>query len=40
MMRHAQADNARLLKVFPKGFALDAHGDVFEKQSNEIKNSL
>jgi len=24
MMRHAQADNARLLKVFPKGFALDA----------------
>jgi 2'-5' RNA ligase len=24
MMRHAQADNACLLKVFPKGFALDA----------------
>ena len=24
MMAHAQADNARLLKVFPKGFALDA----------------
>jgi 2'-5' RNA ligase len=24
MIRHAQADNARLLKVFPKGFALDA----------------
>src|SRR5258708_5430502 len=24
MMQHAQADNARLLKVFPKGFALDA----------------
>jgi 2'-5' RNA ligase len=24
MMRHAQADNARLLKNFPKGFALDA----------------
>jgi 2'-5' RNA ligase len=24
MMRHAQADNARLLKLFPKGFALDA----------------
>jgi hypothetical protein len=24
MMRHAQADNARLLKVFPKGFDLDA----------------
>jgi hypothetical protein len=24
MMGHAQADNARLLKVFPKGFALDA----------------
>jgi 2'-5' RNA ligase len=23
MMRHAQADNARLLKVFPKGFTLD-----------------
>ena len=23
MMQHAQADNARLLKVFPKGFALD-----------------
>ncbi len=24
MMRHAMADNARLLKAFPKGFALDA----------------
>jgi hypothetical protein len=24
MMQHAQADNARLLKAFPKGFALDA----------------
>ena len=24
MIQHAQADNARLLKVFPKGFALDA----------------
>ncbi|WP_439925602.1 2'-5' RNA ligase family protein [Nitrobacter sp. JJSN] len=24
MLKHAQADNARLLKVFPKGFALDA----------------
>jgi 2'-5' RNA ligase len=24
MMAHARADNARLLKVFPKGFALDA----------------
>jgi 2'-5' RNA ligase len=24
MMEHAQADNARLLKAFPKGFALDA----------------
>jgi 2'-5' RNA ligase len=24
MMQHAKADNARLLKVFPKGFALDA----------------
>jgi hypothetical protein len=24
MIRHAQADNARLLKAFPKGFALDA----------------
>ena len=24
MMGHAQADNARLLKSFPKGFALDA----------------
>jgi len=24
MMQHARADNARLLKVFPKGFALDA----------------
>ncbi len=24
MMRHALADNARLLKEFPKGFALDA----------------
>ena len=24
MMAHAKADNARLLKVFPKGFALDA----------------
>jgi hypothetical protein len=24
MLRHAQADNARLLKNFPKGFALDA----------------
>ena len=24
MMQHAQADNARLLKVFPKGFPLDA----------------
>jgi hypothetical protein len=24
MVQHAQADNARLLKVFPKGFALDA----------------
>jgi hypothetical protein len=24
MMRHAHADNARLLKAFPKGFALDA----------------
>jgi 2'-5' RNA ligase len=24
MIAHAQADNARLLKVFPKGFALDA----------------
>src|SRR6266516_4936109 len=24
MLRHAQADNARLLKAFPKGFALDA----------------
>ena len=24
MIRHAQADNARLLKDFPKGFALDA----------------
>jgi hypothetical protein len=23
MIQHAQADNARLLKVFPKGFALD-----------------
>src|SRR5215469_296914 len=23
MLRHAQANNARLLKVFPKGFALD-----------------
>src|SRR5271169_3952608 len=24
MMQHAKADNARLLKEFPKGFALDA----------------
>jgi hypothetical protein len=24
MLRHAEANNARLLKVFPKGFALDA----------------
>src|SRR5260370_29080145 len=24
MVQHAQADNARLLKAFPKGFALDA----------------
>ena len=24
MIQHAKADNARLLKVFPKGFALDA----------------
>jgi hypothetical protein len=24
MIQHAQADNARLLKVFPKGFVLDA----------------
>jgi phosphoserine phosphatase len=24
MLRHAEADNVRLLKVFPKGFALDA----------------
>jgi hypothetical protein len=24
MIQHAQADNARLLQVFPKGFALDA----------------
>ena len=24
MIQHAQADNARLLKAFPKGFALDA----------------
>src|SRR5258708_17976781 len=24
MMQHAKADNARLLKAFPKGFALDA----------------
>src|SRR5271169_5744387 len=24
MIQHAQADNARLLKVFPKGFAFDA----------------
>jgi len=24
MIQHAHADNARLLKVFPKGFALDA----------------
>src|SRR5258707_2026840 len=24
MIKHAQADNARLLKAFPKGFALDA----------------
>lgn len=24
MMEHAKADNARLLKVFPGGFALDA----------------
>ena len=24
MVQHAEADNARLLKVFPKGFALDA----------------
>src|SRR5258707_14977994 len=24
MIEHAKADNARLLKVFPKGFALDA----------------
>jgi hypothetical protein len=24
MLRHAEADNARLLKVYPKGFALDA----------------
>ena len=24
MLEHAKADNARLLKVFPKGFALDA----------------
>ncbi len=24
MIRHAQADNARLLKVFPRGFTLDA----------------
>src|ERR1019366_4484761 len=24
MMQHARADNARLLKAFPKGFALDA----------------
>ena len=24
MLQHAQADNARLLKNFPKGFALDA----------------
>ncbi len=23
MLRHAQANNARLLEVFPKGFALD-----------------
>ena len=23
MLGHAQANNARLLKVFPKGFALD-----------------
>ena len=24
MLQHAEADNARLLKVYPKGFALDA----------------
>src|ERR1700675_4215641 len=24
LLQHAQADNARLLKTFPKGFALDA----------------
>src|SRR5215468_2373536 len=24
MLRHAEADNARLLKIFPKGFSLDA----------------
>jgi hypothetical protein len=24
MVQHAEADNARLLKVFPKGFALDS----------------
>ena len=24
MIQHVQADNARLLKAFPKGFALDA----------------
>ena len=24
MLQHAEANNARLLKVFPKGFALDA----------------
>lgn len=24
MMHHAHADNARLLKTFPKGFSLDA----------------
>ena len=24
VIQHAQADNARLLKAFPKGFALDA----------------
>ena len=24
MIRHARADNARFLKAFPKGFALDA----------------
>ena len=26
MLKHAEANNARLLKAYPKGFALDASG--------------